>query len=290
MKLSQIVIRDPFVLADKNGKYYMYASSPSNLGRGFCAYESTNLVDWSEPFVVFDAKDFWAKDNFWAPEVHFYKGKYYLFGTFGTNNVRRTSQILVADNPKGPFKVHSEALAPLDWFALDATLYVENDVPYAIFSHEWVQVADGEACFVKLKDDLSALEGSPCVMFKASQSGWSVSPEWNTTGHPVYIVDAPFVYNIDGVQFMLWSSWSSVKQDAYSVGVVYPLGDNMLCGKYKHQLLKLPHNDSGHAMIFKDFDGNYRICYHEDNSQNGKEHAAIYYVGVKNKEVVVYEK
>lgn len=292
MKLSDIVIRDPFIFADETkGEYYLYASSPRELGKGFCAYKSVDLEYWTGPFVVFDAKDFWAKDNYWAPEVHFYKGRYYLFGTFGTNDTARTSQILVSDSPLGPFTVLSGALAPVDWYALDATLYVSKGVPYAIFSHEWVQTSNGEMCFVRLSDDLSKAVGQPKVMFTAAQTGWAKSPIWNPCSNPVYIVDAPFAYSIDGVEFMLWSSWSdSTENAAYSIGAVYPEGEDLLCGKYRHELLTLPKNDCGHAMVFKDFKGNYRICYHENNADNGNEHAAIYYIGVENGRVKVYEK
>ena len=66
--------------------------------------------------------------------------------------------------------------------------------------------------------------------------------------------------------------------------------EDLLCGKYRHELLTLPKNDCGHAMVFKDFKGNYIICYHENNADNGNEHAAIYYIGVENGRVKVYEK
>lgn len=290
MKLDEITIRDPFVLADGiTRKYYMYASSPSPLKKGFCAYVSDDLRNWQPPQSVFEADDsFWAKDDFWAPEVHFFKGKYFMFATFGLNDVKRTSQILVSESPLGPFKIHSGAIAPDNWFALDATLCVENGVPYAVFSHEWVQIGDGEMCCVKLSDDLSESVGEPKTLFRASDSGWSKSPEWNTRSYPVYVVDAPYVYNIDGVEFMLWSSWSETVEESYSVGVLYPAEGGILDGKYRHGLLKLPKKDSGHAMIFRDFNGCHRICYHENNSDHGNERAAIYFVGIKEGEVYVY--
>ena len=177
MKLCDIAIRDPYIYADeKEGEYYLYSSGVGQFGRGFCAYKSKDLENWSEPFVVFDASNFWAKDDYWAPEVHRYDGKYYLFGTFGTGGRKRTCQILVSDSPAGPFEVWSDAIAPEGWFALDATLYVKDAVPYAVFSHEWVQIDDGEMCYVKLTDDLSAAVGRPVKMFSASQSGWRFHP------------------------------------------------------------------------------------------------------------------
>lgn len=291
MTLDEIAIRDPFILTDeRTEKYYMYASSQPPLAKGFCMYVSDDLKNWQAPQSVFAVDDsFWAHDDFWAPEVHCYGGKYYLFATFGKKDVARTSQILISDSPMGPFELHSDAIAPKDWFALDATLYVKDGQPYTIFSHEWVQVFDGEMCYTKLSDDLSRTCGEPVTMFKASDSGWAKVPGWSQNEREVYITDAPFVYNIDGVEFMLWSSWSQNIQEAYSVGVVYPVGVDMLCGKYEHCLLDLPHKDAGHAMIFKDFDGNYKICYHTNNSQSGGERAAIVSVKIKEGKLCAYE-
>lgn len=291
MKLHDINIRDPFIFVDeRTRKYYMYASSPLPLKRGFCVYVSENLEDWTGPVPVFEAgDDFWATDDFWAPEVHFYRGRYYLFGTFSAKGCVRTSQILVSDSLTGPFEVHSRPLAPDNWYALDATLYVRDGQPYAIFSHEWLQTNDGEMCCVRLSDDLTAPSGDAEVLFKASESGWAKNPVWNKSGKPVYVVDAPYVCNIDGVEFMLWSSWATEDADGYAVGVVYPEGD-MLCGTYRHMLLSLPKKDSGHAMVFKDFEGNFRITFHENNCRRGEERAAIYNIEIKNGEVIVYEK
>lgn len=292
MKLHEINVRDPFVYADeKSKKYYMYSSSPSSLPNGFCVYTSTDLEEWSEPQVVFEATaEFWATNDFWAPEIHKYGDKFYLFGTFSSDKKSRTSQILVADSLLGPFTVHSKPLAPREWYALDATLYVENETPYAIFSHEWLQIKDGEMCVVELSKDLSMPVAETKVLFKASEAKWTKSPKWHKGDEPIYVVDAPYVFEIDNVKFMLWSSWSTVEQDGYSVGVVYPQKDcGILDGKYIHKLLKTPRNDCGHAMVFRDFDGKYRIALHENNSISGKEYAAIYYLKIMDEELVVYD-
>lgn len=292
MTLDEIAIRDPYILADEHtGLYYLYASSPLPLEKGFCVYVSEDLQGWQAPRSVFVAdKEFWAQDEFWAPEVHFYCGRYYMFATFGARGIGRTSQILVASNPLGPFALHSGPLAPNDWYALDATLYIKDGEPYTIFSHEWVQIFDGEMCYSRLNKDLSCTDGAPKKMFNAGDSGWAKVPSWSRDKQAVYITDAPYAYCIDGTEFMLWSSWSETKEDAYAVGVVYPRGGDLLCGQYEHSLLNLPHKDAGHAMLFKDFDGNHRICYHKNNSQSGHERVVIAYARIEEGKLYVYEK
>ena len=93
LTLKDINIRDPFILPlEKEGVYYMYAtSSVTENGKtygGMVAYKSKDLKNWSEPIRVFDV----PRDNFltgvvWAPEVHYYQGKYYLFATLNSEIV-----------------------------------------------------------------------------------------------------------------------------------------------------------------------------------------------------------
>ena len=76
MKRQDLYIRDPFILLYED-KYYMYAS---NEPYGFVAYYSEDLENRSEPVEITNfGDDFWATVDFWAPEVHFYEGFFYLF-------------------------------------------------------------------------------------------------------------------------------------------------------------------------------------------------------------------
>ena len=49
--------------------------------------------------------------------------------------------------------------------ALDGTLWVEDGIPYMIYCHEWVQIADGSMELVRLTDDLSAPVGNSLTLF-----------------------------------------------------------------------------------------------------------------------------
>ena len=52
MKLTEINIRDPFILKF-NEKYYMYGSRVG-VQTGFDVYESRDLLNWSNPKSVFE--------------------------------------------------------------------------------------------------------------------------------------------------------------------------------------------------------------------------------------------
>ena len=96
LKLDDISVHDPWILADQpSHTYYLYTSSRPSLSSshrsGVITYKSTDLKTWSGPYVVFEVPDgSWGNpsDGVWAPEVHFYKGKYYLFAT--VNNYSKT--------------------------------------------------------------------------------------------------------------------------------------------------------------------------------------------------------
>ena len=40
--------------------------------------------------------DFWGQQDFWAPDVYEYEGRYYLFTTFSNAGVKRGTSILVS--------------------------------------------------------------------------------------------------------------------------------------------------------------------------------------------------
>ena len=60
MKISDINIRDPFVLR-RGDKYFLYGTRAAGFGKntgGFDAYESSDPENWSEPKVCFDSAQY----------------------------------------------------------------------------------------------------------------------------------------------------------------------------------------------------------------------------------------
>ena len=145
LSVNDIQIRDPFVLTvPEEGCYYLYGTTDedpwSGRAQGFRAYKSRDLENWEGPYTVFTPPpDFWADRNFWAPEVHRYRGAYYMPASFKSAEHRRAVHILWSRNPLGPFlPLSPEPVTPEGWECLDGTLYWdETDSPWLIFSHEW---------------------------------------------------------------------------------------------------------------------------------------------------------
>lgn len=273
MKLSDIKIRDPFILADSQTKqYYLYGTTPYYQGIGFYCFTSSDLVSWEGPFKVFTPpSDFWGTEDYWAPEVHHHLGVYYMFASFkGVDHVRSTL-ILASDSPKGPFHLHSSLLTPEDWECLDGTLYLdEKKRPYMIFCHEWLQINDGTICAVPLSQNLKEAIGDPVVLFHGSDAKWSEQPSWADRPH-VHVTDGPYVIESDGIHALLWSSYG---KDGYRIGVAYPK-DSFVSPDYIQEESALPIQSGGHGMIFRSFDEQSYLVVHVNNEAHGKEYPKI---------------
>lgn len=264
LKRNEIRIRDPFIVTDKENQcYYMYGTTdlvPGSLRAGctFSVYKTEDLENFSEPKVIFDgsAVGFWADRDFWAPEVHRYNGKYYLFGSCKAEGKCRATQIFVSDTPDGSFvPIGDEPPTPRDWECLDGTLLVENGTPYMVFCHEWVQVKDGEMCAVELSADLTHAVGEPFLLFRASENP-DVEEIRKRPGH--YVTDGPFFYREEGKLKMIWSSHGLGRY------LVLEAESDSLRGKWTQKKSKFDF-DGGHAMLFESLDGRRMISLHHPN-------------------------
>ena len=268
LKKEEIRIRDPFILTDnENGCYYMYGTTALDVGtlaakNTFSVYKTYDLENFEDPKIIFDGSEigFWADRDFWAPEVHKYNGRYYLFGSFKANGKCRATQILVCDTPDGRFEPISKAPAtPEGWECLDGTFYIENGIPYIIFSHEWCQIKDGEIWAMPLTEDLTAPAGEPVLLFRASDNE-NVS-ELGGVAPGNYVTDGPFLYCEDGRLKMIWSSFYKGRY------LVLEAEADSLLSTWRHGGSKYDF-DGGHAMIFYTLDGKRMISLHAPNSAN----------------------
>lgn len=261
MRKNDINIRDPFVLVEK-GVYYMYGTRARDFGTGvggFDVYVSRDLENWSEEKECFNSAELgFNRGVNWAPEVHKYNGKYFMFATFTKENGLRGTYSLVADRPEGPFSPHSKgALTPEEWECLDGTLYINKENrPYLVFCHEHTQITDGTICFMPLNDDLSESAGDAVVLFSGSSPFFvEKKPEGEH-----YVTDGPFMYRSEsGELFMLWSTF--VKGKYAECLVKFKNGE---IGKELEHMDPIISNDGGHGMIFSDGE-KLRLTYHSPN-------------------------
>ncbi|MBR5409205.1 MAG: family 43 glycosylhydrolase [Clostridia bacterium] len=260
MKNADINIRDPFVLCE-NGRYYLYGTRAAGFGMrtgGFDVYVGADLENWSDPKPVFDSAACGVNGaSNWAPEVHKFEGRYYMFATFEQKNGNRGTYSLVADSPTGPFVPLSDgALTPFDWYSLDGTLYVSPaGEPWLVFCHEHVQILNGTVCAVPLSRDLARAVGEPVLLFKGSDA-YGVSYKEGER----YVTDGPFLWRTgNGGLYMIWSTF--IHGYAQCLAVSESGG---VTGPWR-QLPPLFTEDGGHGMLFRDLESGLRLTLHCPN-------------------------
>lgn len=258
---AEINIRDPFVLSYE-GKYYMYGSRVGEQ-KGFDVYISENLETWSEPQSVFEYFDgFWGETDFWAPEVHEYQGKFYMFASFKPEHGCRGTAILVSAHPWERFVEHSEgAITPKDWECLDGTFYLsEPGKPYMIFCHEWQQIGDGAVCAVELSENLRSAVGKPFVLWHAGDAPWVANIGWGRH-EKNYVTDGPYLLKTGGELLALWSSFD---KNGY-VEAIARSDDGTITGTWSVDEKVFLDGDCGHGMVFKTVEGRWKFVCHSPN-------------------------
>ena len=89
---TNVTMRDPSTIVKRGDTYWVYGT-----GRGVQQYSSTDRLNWTSRGQVFASAPNWTvtavpgnKGNImWAPDIHQWNGKYYLyysFSTLGSNN------------------------------------------------------------------------------------------------------------------------------------------------------------------------------------------------------------
>lgn len=283
---NDIQIRDPFVFRD-NDEYYLFGTTdpdPWNCrGTGFNAWRlasrqegsdgqcdgpsSDALRWWEGPYPVFTPPPgFWGTHDFWAPEVHSYRDRYYMFASFIGSGFRRGTQILVSDAALGPYApLTGRAVTPGKWMCLDGTLFIDGDgTPWLVFCHEWVQVGDGQICAMRLAKDLTVTVGTPVLLFRGSDASWTV-PRARRDGSGIIdarVTDGPFLHRQrDGRLVMLWSS---LGRQGYAMGCAVS-DTGAILGPWRQVSRPLVAVDGGHGMVFSKTDGTLCVAYHSPN-------------------------
>ena len=281
--ITDIQIRDPFIVADPVDKIYrLYGTSgfggTNDAPHGFVMRTSRDLKQWSEPHPVLPRRHGPSgADYYWEPEVHHFDGRWYLIATYGhgldvLNPQARYCSIYVSDSPGGPFVAHSDGpITPAGWFAIDGTLHVdETGQPWLIFCREWVQTCNGEIHAIALYPQLRRAVGEPRLLFRASEASWS-RPQKSELGEGYRVTDGPWLHRTsEGQLLMLWSSFGS---RGYLTGVARSASGN-ISGPWEQTDGLLFADNGGHAMIFRTFENQLVMTLHAPN-QPGAERTQL---------------
>ena len=244
----RLPLADPYVLTWK-GMYYAYGTTKEE---GFRVAVSDDLAHWkmvkgfSHDGFVFAKGDGFGTCDFWAPEVHVYKGRFYLF-----YSANCCCCVAVADSPFGPFR--NSKKEPLfvrpGGQAIDNSLFVDEA------GTPWMPFSDNERlAFVRLTPDLmSVVSNSWFLAFDQPKDDWQKGTE-----------EGASVVCVGGKYAVLFSGDACQSQD-YAVGV--GVADKMsgpwtrISGyRFLHRAGGL--TGTGHGSPFQLCDGSWRYVFH----------------------------
>lgn len=243
---------DPFILLH-NDKYYLYATNAAN--EGYKVYESDDLVEWEDKGFCLkkgDVKGDVIKGDeftlgFWAPEVIYHKGKFYMVYTVDFHVA-----IAVSDSPLGPFR-QEEKKWLIEGEAIDGHLLVDDDGTVYVY---YRKIEDGNRGLAgaKVNEDMNSIdESSVRLLIKVNEFPWEKG------------IEGPFVLKHNGKYYLSYSG-NDYRSIDYAVG--YAVADSPL-GEYKkydkNPILKRTDKvyGTGHHSFTTSKDGKKLICvYH----------------------------
>jgi GH43 family beta-xylosidase len=223
---------DPFVLKHE-GVYYAYGTAPGGAdGRQIPVLRSRDLVEW-EPLGHALLPN--GAEHYWAPEVAFHEGRFYMYYSSGSapEGTDQQLRVAVADHPAGPFVDTGGILVPDQPFSIDAHPYRHVDGQWYLFYcvdflEEEGQYRVGTGIVVDRLLDMRTLAGAPRVVVRPHQD-WHVFRKGRTMYGKVYdwhTVEGASVLVHDGRLYCFYSggAWERENYGVSYVVAEHPLG------------------------------------------------------------------
>lgn len=259
--LEEVYMRDPFVIKDGRGGYVLTGTVYRlnyNDSYGVVIFKSDDKISWRGPFTVV-SKDRLGNgySDFWAPEIHFADGRYFLAVTLKPDGGKRGTYLFVSEEIDGDYRLQCR-ITPEDKSSLDGTLVFDRGAWWCVYCHEYIDCKDGRIRAVKVTPTFDGIcPESDFELFKASDNAYKPA----ITRYKV--TDGPFAYKEKGVLKLLWST--QVRGGDY-VQLSASSEDGTLAGRWS-QDAPLYTSDGGHGMIFDDYDGTRYLVLHAPNAR-----------------------
>lgn len=230
---------DPFVW--QVGKdYYAVGTGTESKNNSkpskFTIMRSSDLVIWEKCGWALTALDGDYYD-YWAPEVAFSNGKYYLYYSVGKDHKAHQLRVAVSDNPAGPYVSIDRPLSHPDCtFAIDAHPFQDLDGKWYLFyckdfldSNETIR--PGTAIVVDRLIDMVKLAGEERVVARATRDWQRFQSNRNMYGgiYDWHTLEGAAVLAHKGKYYCFYSG-GCYQNDTYGVDYVVA---NSIMGPYK---------------------------------------------------------
>ena len=244
---------DPFLW--KYGETYFaigtgeLEAAGQTIGKIFPLLQSTDFFHWQPAGSALIRPDHNLGTHFWAPEVAFAEGRFYLYYSVGRGDANHQLRLAIGDRPQGPYRDGGRSLLdPIRCpFAIDAHPFQDEDGRwYLFYAKDFLeQSADqrpGTGLMVAPMADMTSLINDGVMVLRArhdwqrfqiNRAKYGAIWDWHT-------LEGPCVRKHDGLYYCFYSAgcW----QDE-SYGIDYAVAEHVL-GPYSDR-----GNDSGPRVL-----------------------------------------
>lgn len=217
---------DPFVLKHE-GEFFAFCTGPRDDGRIFGLLRSSDLVNWTElPGAMEPLADGIAAGSlYWAPEVTFEDGTFYLYYSVG-NETFMELRVATSPTPQGSYVDSGRKLTSQD-FAIDPHIFIEDDGSWHMFyATDFLEYSHiGTGTVVDRMIDPFTLAGHPRPVTRAKYDWQVYDPARKEKGGVRWhTVEGPFVLKRKGKYFEMFSggNWQNI-----TYGVGYAVSDSL---------------------------------------------------------------
>lgn len=252
---SPVPLGDPFIMLWED-RYYAYGTLAED---GIAVFISDDLETWSVPEeanngLALHKSDVWADKWFWAPEVYYVNGKFYMYYSADEHICVATSE-----SPFGPFVQKIKEPMITEEKCIDNSLFIDDDGrPYLLFD----RFNDGLNIWIaELENDLINLK------MDTMRKCINVSQPWEEV--QARVNEGSFIVKHENLYYMSYSG-NHYKSQFYGIG--YATSKNILGPWEKYEgnpIFQKPKNlvGVGHSSMFTDKNGQLRIVFHAHNSK-----------------------
>ncbi|RSK48451.1 glycoside hydrolase family 43 protein [Hymenobacter rigui] len=233
---------DPFVLQHQ-GHYYAFGTTGQGRtpdGRIFTLLTSDNLVDWKPASGALTPPVGAEGADFWAPEVVYHNGTFYMYYSMGGGAVGATVghrlHVATSKTPQGPYTQVATLDVPGSKFTIDAHAFQDTDGQwYLFYARDFIDTDNGFRPGTGLVVDkllnMTRLAGQSRTVMRARHDwtvfeknrtmplyGGQTFPEWHT-------LEGPYVRKHAGRYYCFYSGANFLTP---RYGVDYCVADNVM--------------------------------------------------------------
>ena len=252
---------DPYVLYH-DGQYYLYGTGGDD---GIKVYISTNLAKWTDARgatngYALHKDDVFGDKWFWAPEVYYIDGKFYMF-----YSANERISVATANNPTGPFtQTEAEQVPFHDAGEIDTHLFIDDDGTKYLY---YVRFTNGNEIWVaELNDDMRSIKEETLTHCLGAND--ATAQPWEKV--QARVNEGPFVLKHNGTYYLTYSG-NDYQSPKYAVG--YATSDSPMgpWTRYEGNPILIGNDElagTGHHSFITKPSGCNIIIYHAHNTPN----------------------